>query len=278
MKKYRIYTMTIIILGMFVALLSATSYAKPGPVLITTMERAEWHSDVISVDPAEPVGTYDSTIYLYTLISAYRKLDKNVSGSLFYIHKFDATDGAVAAHTAGLSVTHDMTGKWRMSYNYLHNINTLRNPITAPHSVTNRLSLVLLYKFNPGEKYKPKFSLYTTFNTGTNFTLANPIQYDISGANYNFGRTMSEKIQMENNISKKLNYEASYSFVWGVRDDDPVRGVYKTQFANQYELNFNYKLRKDLRLTLGDLYLNNLYNGAVTDDNIIRLSVFKIFQ
>ena len=208
----------------------------------------------------------------------YRKLDTNVAGNIFYIHKFDLTDGTVAAHTAGMSIIHDMTGKWRMTYNYMHIINTLRNPVTAPHSVSDRLSFILLHRFNPGEKYRTRYSLYTIYNTGSNFNLATPIAYDSTGTDFNFGRTLSEKFQVENNITKKLDYDASYAFVWGVRNDDPIRGIYQTQFANQWELNFNYKLIKDTRLVAGYLYLNNLYNGAVANDNIARLSVFKTIK
>jgi hypothetical protein len=256
------------------------SLANPGPVMLTGMERAEWHSSVI--DPSKNTPTYESATFLYSLISAYRKLDTNVSGSIYYINKFDLRNNweegvGNSTNIFGVSVTHDISGKWRTAYSYSHAASPEQNAVTSPKAVSNRLSVSILYKFNPGPANKRRYSMNTSFNTGTKFSLAMPVRYDVVDSDLNFGRTISEKLQVESKINKRLSYDAAYSFIGGIRNDDPVRGVFKEQFANQYELNFNYSLCKKTRVVLGYMYLNNLYNGAYDDDNVVRMSIFEMF-
>ncbi|HOO55811.1 MAG TPA: hypothetical protein PLN69_03240 [bacterium] len=239
----------------FLTLISVSTFAAPGPVFLTFMERYEWHSDVSSIDNP---SLYEENSYLYSMVSAFRKLDDNIFGNVFYLNKFDLDDSETASHIGGVSLTHNMTNKWRMSYTYSHNSNPERNVVTSPESRTDRFSFSLGFKLNPGEKTGPKYALRTTFSTGTDFS---------------FGRTLSEKVSMSNDINKRMKYDLSYQFVWGLTDA-PDRGIFKSHFANQWLANLTYKLSNTKKISLEYMFLNNLYHGAVTDDNILRLSFF----
>jgi hypothetical protein len=254
------------------------SLAKPGPVILTGMERAEWHSSVI--DPTRPTPLYGDAGFMYTLISAYRKLDTNVAGTLYYINRYDLRqnleDGlGQSTNIFGVGVSQDITGKLHANYNYSHSATPGQDPVTGPKAISNRLSLSVIYKFNPGPANKFRYSLNTTYNTGTKFSLADPVVFDPTDNILNFGRSISEKFEIESNITKKFSCDAAYTFIGSVRENDPARGFYKEQIANQLELNLNFQVAKETRVVLGYMYLNNLYNGAFDDDKIIRLSVFQ---
>jgi len=236
--------------------------AKPGPAVITFMERYEWNSDVRSADPDDPPGAYVKTAYLYSLVSAYRKLTDDYFGNVFYMNKYDLDDGETASNAAGVSVTRNLSGKASAICSYSYTSNPQRNVVSSPESTSDRLSFALKYRFNPKEKAGPRYSFKTTYSTGTDFS---------------FGRTLSFKPAADGGLGGDWTYSVSYQFVWGLTDA-PERGIYRTQFANQWELDLNYKIDKTQRLSLNYIYLNNLYHGAVTDNNIVRLSYMKSFQ
>ena len=231
----------------------------PGPVVLTFMERVEYHSDTTGVTNA--VG---EEAFLYSLISAYRQLDKDVFGNIYYLHKYSLDETDTAANIGGVSLTHNMTGKWKMSYSYSYNSNPERGTVASivERSDNDRLSFSLTHKVNPGRQHKRHYTLKTTYSTGTDFSSS---------------RTLSEKVAVKGPLTGSINYNLSYQFVWGLTDA-PQDSIYRSHYANQWSVDLSYKMSKLQRIVLGYLFLDNQYHGARADDNIVRLSYFRSFK
>lgn len=239
--------------------------AKPGPVVVTFMERLEYHSDTSVINEGTGQLEIGEEAYLYSLISAYRKLDKDVFGNLYYIHKYSTEETDTASHIGGISLTHKMTGKWKMNYSYSYNSNPERgsvNYVTEKFD-NDRLSFSLTHDANPGKQNKRKYSFKTTYSTNTDFSQ---------------NRTLSEKVSMTGMFfSSDWSYDLGYQFVWGLTDN-PANGIYRSHFANQWSADLTYKIGKMQRVVLGYMFLNKLYHGATEDDHIVRLSYFRSFM
>ncbi len=251
----------LIALAVLVASVPAT--AKPGPVVLTYMERVEYHSDTTTINETTGQSEIGEETYLYTLISAYRKLDKDVFGNLYYIHKYSLDDTDTASNIGGVSITHKMTGKWKMNYSYSYTSNPERGSVTytTERFDNDRLSFSLTHSVNPGKQHNRHYRLKTTYSTNTDFTE---------------NRTLSEKVSVDGKFWNRWKYDLSYQFVWGLTDD-PAKGIYRSQFANQWSADFSYKINKKQRLVLGYMYLDKQYHGATDDDNLLRLSYFRSF-
>jgi hypothetical protein len=252
----RIVTMMFAVLVMAFCI-SGQAFAQPGPTVVTLMERAEWNSDVMYNNE------YKDTVFAYTLLSASRELDKGVFGNVYYMNKYDVTNSGVASNMGGVGLTQTLTKKTSMTYSYSYNSNPARELISPQERTNDRFSFAFNYALNPKEKVKPRYSLKTTYGTGTNFR---------------DGETISEKLTIENKLRGNWSYAGSYQLVWGLSKGYESLGVYSEQYGNQFEFDLNCKLDKTTRFNLGVLYLNNLYNGATTDNTIIRMGIMKSFS
>ena len=259
----------ILLLAFFITLVPLTAQAKPGPVIITVMERLETHTDVRRTDT-----TIGEETFLYTLLSAYRQLDNNVFGSIYYLHKFSIDDTKTASNIGGVSVTHNWSNKWKMTYSYSYSSNPERsnsyldsiNNTSFNYSDSDRFSFSLNYKLNPVEKVRKRYSFKTTFGTSSDFSN---------------GRTIAEKFTVTDDLTKRTDYTIGYQVIVGLTDD-PGRGVYRSHYSNQYSLDFSYKLNKTSKLVLGYFFSDNKYHGAddptgINDDSVFRLSYFKSY-
>ena len=235
--------------------------AKPGRTVLTLMERVETHSDVVDPTPLHNVG---SDTFVYSLLSAFRKLDTGVYGNLYYLNKYSIDDRTSAAHIFGVDVMADLTGKWKYDIGYSHNVSPKINAF--PFNDTDRFNMDMTFKVNPNEKAAKKWELKTSYNTGTDFSQ---------------GRTLSGKISASDKITKNTTYNASYQFVWGLSKTTNAAGICsicREQYANQYALDLTHKMSKTNRIQLGFLFLKNLYNGAQGDDMIYRLTWFHTIR
>lgn len=242
---------------------SAADKKGPGKVVITYMERVENHTDVS--DPNKPPRISGET-FIYSMISAYRKLDKDVSGNVYYMHKLSLDDGETVSHIAGIDFGWDMTGKWKGNVGYSNSSNPARNPTAGSLSQSDRFALSVDYKLNPGEKKRKRYAFKTSFNTATDFSE---------------GRTISEKLTIADDMTKKISYTLGYQYVQGLTEIKTAAGICsicQEHYANQWSADFNYKLNKQNKLGLGFLFLKNLYNGAKSDDAISKLSYFHTFK
>jgi len=236
-----------------------TAFAKPGPVVVTFMERFESHSDAVSSQ-----GNISGETYMYSLLSFYRKLDTGTNGSVYYLHKASVDDGETVSHIYGGDINGDITGKWKYDLGYSHTSNPQRNVV--PSNDNDRFSAGVTFKYNPGEKAKKRYDLKTTYSTGTDFSS---------------GTTLSWKLSASDKITKNTTYNVAYQFVWGLSESTNAAGicsVCKEQYANQYYLDLTHKMTKKSRLGLGYLFIDNQYNGARGDDGIVRLSWFRTIR
>lgn len=236
----------------------APAQAKPGRTAISVMERVETHTRAID---ATPLHNASGETYLYSLVSAFRKLDTGVYGNIYYMNKRSIDDRTNLGHIFGVDVAADLTGKWKYDIGYSHNASPKRD--TIPFNGSDRFAAGLTFKWNPNEKTRMKWEAKTTYSTGTDFSE---------------GRTLSEKISVSNNITKTLNYNAGYTFVWGLTrttDTQGICSICREQYANQYNFDLNYKMTKKDKLSFGFFFLKNLYKGAKADDMIFRLTYLR---
>ena len=236
--------------GLVLAALPAM--AQPGPVALTFMERVEAQTDASS-----STGNVSGETFLYSMVSAFRKLDKDVTGNLYYLNKYSIDDGANASHIWGVNIARSFSSKWKGDLSYSHSSNPQRN--TLPSSDSDRFSFGLTFKVNPMEKVRPRYTLKTTYSTGTDFSQ---------------GRTLSQKIDVVDDITGKWSYDIGYTFVWGLNDDGV--NLFKEHYTNQYQADFTFKIDKKQRVTLGYLYLDQLFHAArnLGDNQLIRASYF----
>lgn len=235
--------------------------AKPGPVTITLMERVETHSDVSDATAQRNIS---GETFLYSMISAFRKLDKGVNGNIYFMNKYSIDDETSVSNIAGVNVMGDITGKWKFDIGYSHSASP--NRVILPYNDSDRFALSATFKVNPKEKKHKRVEFKTSYNTGTDFSQ---------------GRTLSQKVQATDDISKKLAYTASYQFVWGLSKTNNAAGICsqcREHYANQYAMDFNYKYSKTNKIVLGYQFLKNLYNGAKSDDSIWRLSLMHTLK
>lgn len=232
---------------------SLPAAAEPGPVVLTFMERVEAQTDAISSSATRDVS---GESFLYSMVSAFRKLDKDVTGNLYYLNKYSIDDGANASHIWGLNIARTFSPKWKVDMSYSHSSNPQRNTVASSDS--DRFSFGVTYKVNPMEKVRPRFTLKTTYSTGTDFSE---------------GRTVSQKVSMNDNITKSWSYALGYTFVWGLNENNVT--LFKEHYTNQYQADFTYKITKKQRITAGVLYLQQLYHTKRSNKNILyRLSYF----
>mgnify|MGYP005865673159 CR=1 FL=1 len=248
------------IAGIIVFLLCAAALpaaAKPGPVVLTFMERVESQSDAISSSATRDAS---GETFLYSMISAFRKLDNDVTGNLYYLNKYSIDDGANASHIWGLNIARTLTNKWKVDLSFSHSSSPQRN--TVPSSDSDRFSFGVTYKVNPLEKIRPRYTLKTTYSTGTDFSE---------------GRTLSQKASMADSLSKAWSYNLGYTFVWGLNENGTT--LFKEHYTNQYQGDLTYKIDRKQRVTIGVLYLQQLYHSANaanrSDSNMLtRVSYF----
>ena len=258
-KKTKTIVRTAITAAFAALILCATASAKPGPVVVTFMERVETHTDAVSA-----TGNISGETYMYSLLSLYRKLDEGVFGSVYYLHKASIDDGETVSHIGGLALNGSFTGKWKWDIGYSNTSNPERNVV--PSSDSDRFSAGVAFKLNPGEKARKRYELKTSYSTGTDFSA---------------GQTLSEKLTISDNITKSTSYALAYQFVYGMNETTNAAGVCSVcrgQYANQYYLDITRKMTKKDRLGLGLLFIDNQYNGARSDDGIARLSWFRTIR
>jgi hypothetical protein len=243
---------------------SAAGKAGPGPVVVTFMERVETHSDAPDSSAARNIN---GESYIYTLLSAYRRLggNGNVSGSVYAMNKYSIDEGQSASYIYGIDIMDKLTGKWSSDVGYSYTSNPELS-IDVRSTQSSRWAFGLDFKVNPLEKYRRKWSLKTSYNTATDFSA---------------GRTLSEKLTVTRNISKRWNYALAYQFVWGLQETTNatgICGICREQYANQYYADFNFKASKKDKIGIGYLFLKNLYNGARSDDSIAKLSYYRTLK
>ena len=243
-------------IAMVIMLAAITAQAKPGPVILTFMERMESQTDASS-----SMRNISGETFMYSMVSAFRQLDQGVYGSLYYLNKFSVDDGHSASHIFGASVSKSLTGKWTADMGYSHSSNAVRN--TVPSSDSDRFSFGLTFKYNPREKARKKWATKTTYSTGSDFSS---------------GRTLSQKISASDKITKNLKYTVAYSFVYGLVDNPP--NVKREHYSNQYTADFAYTLNKRERIAFGYMFLKNLFHSSgnstsvAADNQLFRLSYF----
>jgi len=251
MKTARAFFLTAaMVAGVLLAALPAS--AQPGPVVLTFMERVEAQTDAIS-----STRNVSGETFLYSMVSAFRKLDKNVTGNVYFLNKYSIDDSQNASNIWGLNVARTLTPKWKADVSYSHSSNPQRNVV--PSSDSDRFSFGLTFKYNPMEKVRPRYTLKTTYSTGTDFSE---------------GRTLSQKVSMDDDITGKWSYDVGYTFVWGLNSNGV--NLFKEHYTNQYQADFTFKIDKKQRVTLGYLYLDQLFHSAQTlgDNSLTRLSYF----
>ena len=241
-------TVKLLCVTCMILIFSATmAYAKPGPVVVNLMERLEMHSDTTSSQ-----GDISGETYSYSMLSLFRKLDTDVFGNIFYIHKYSVNDGDTAGNIGGVSVTRKYTKNTSANFSYSYNSNPQRNVV--PSSDTDRFAISGDYTLNPKSK-GAVHTLTTTYSTGTDFS---------------FGRTIAEKLACRRNVTKRADAIVAYQYVYGLNNSE--------QFTNQYSFDLTYKLNKTAKIALGALYIDNVYTGATTDDSIIRISYLQTLE
>ena len=255
--KHRILLLTVICTLLLVSAapaFSADDKTGPGPVVLTLMERVESQSGALSPGTTAPSGE----TFLYTMVSAFRKLDNDVTGNVYFLNKYSIDDETKASDVYGLSLTRTLTNKWKGDLSFSHSTNPSRNTVRSSDS--DRFSFGLTYKMNPNEKASERYTFKTTYSTGTDFSQ---------------GRTLSQSISAEDNFTKKWTYNVGYTFVWGL-NEDAARGLFREHYTNQWAADFSFKIDKKQRVTLGYLYLDQLFNAARTlgDNSLSRVSYF----
>ena len=223
----------------------------PGKVALTFMERVESQSD----SGAEN-GDVSPETYLYSMISAYRKLDTKVAGSIFYMNKWSLDNDQKISDIFGISLTRELTGKWKGDMGYTGSMNQKRDTSTFPievdqFTISRRFSFGLEFKINPGEKKRKRYTTKTTFGTGSDFGT---------------GTTLAQKIDVKDDISKRWSYTATYQFVWGLSETNVgatnICSTCSEHYNNQYQLDVKFKMNKQHSVTLGYMFLKNLFNAA----------------
>ena len=267
MKKGMTLTVVTSLIAMLVLLAgtyaSAAGKTGPGPVVLTFMERVETQSDAPDTSAARNIN---GESYVYSLLSAYRRLggNGNVSGSVYAMNKYSIDDGKSASYIYGIDIVDKLTGKWTGDMGYSYTTNPQINAV--PSTVNSRWAFSLDFKINPMERFRRKWDLKTSYNTATDFSA---------------GRTLSEKLTVARNVSKRWSYVLAYQYVWGLQETTTAAGtcgICREQYANQYYADLNFKASKKDRIGLGYLFLKNLYNGARSDDSIARLSYYRTLK
>lgn len=256
---------------MFVALMISviccgTLYAKPGPTKLMVMTRFEGHTDTATNNPSAKKNNkadFSGETYGYQMFSATRLLDKNVLGNLFYLYRYSFDTGKSASNIAGLNIIKIYTPRLNATLGYSFVANNERNAATTTtnlcdgagadrfcYSDSDSLSLNLNYALsNPKKKSGPSYSISGNWSLPTNF----------GGA----GTRVSVKPAVKIPLTKRMDTNLSYQYVYDVKNTDQVN--------NQYTLNLNYQINKKEKLTLEYLFIDNMTTG-IEDDNVGRLS------
>ncbi len=274
MKNWK--TFRTLLSGIMVLFFPVAAYSKPGPVTVKWTERFEFHSNVISVDPGAGVYGYEGASYLYNGVSAARSLDEHVGGEVFYINKYDIEDRSQTSDAVGLRIAQGLSDHWNAMYSFTHNFSVERDKSSYPKINANRATFDLNFKLNPNTTKKSRYSLSTVFSTGGDFG-ADPYLSLEDDGDFNIGRTLSEKIDMDVDLSKTITFNASYRIVFGLREDaDPeTRRFERTHYANLLDLNLRRKLKHNRIFTVGFMFMGNLYPGAVSNDTLLRIGMIQ---
>ena len=137
------------------------------------------------------------------------------------------------------------------TFGYSHTSNPERGvTVISPENNRDRFLIPVIYNFNPEDKGKTQFSATTAFSTVTDFGEQ---------------QTLSVKPAVKLPISKNTQADAAYNFTYGLSENE--------QYANQWSANLHHRLSRTTKLSLGYLYIDNVYENNQGDDSMFRLSV-----
>lgn len=234
-----------------------------GPVVLGYVERLEYHSNA----PGENyylTGDYGPVTYLNNVVFATRKLDNHVSGMLTYINKYDLDANETATHIGNVSIFHDRTRHWRLTYSF----SLVTNPERA---VTGRVlekndtgwaGFGAEHTSNPGNRKKATWKSGIIASTAT----------DVAAS-----KTITGKFGYRAAINPKTTLNATYQAVFGFADhNDPMSR--QELYANQIFLALDRNISANSRLQLEYQYIDNEYNGNLGDDSVARLSWMRFLK
>lgn len=238
------------------ALAPGLAYGKPGPVKFSTMYRFENHSKI-----ADSAGNYGNESFSYFMLSVFRELDKNVIGNVFYLNRYSFDDEEFVSHVGGLSLIRifnpHVVGSLGYTYSSSPEISYYNAAAGLLESNTaasrDRVMASVIYNFNPDEKRRPKFSLTTTFSSVTNIAEQ---------------ETLMEKIGVKfPAISQRIEGDLGYTFAYSLNNTD--------QLTNQISGSLTYKYSNTTKLSLGAIYIDNVYENNQGDDTVVQFTVMR---
>ncbi|MFH1538154.1 MAG: hypothetical protein ABIH66_04290 [bacterium] len=246
MKKVKVLFVTLLVLVCF----SATAMAKHGPTKFSTMTRVETHTKIGKKITGNTYN-YSGETFGYQMISASRVLQEGYIGSIFYLLRFNFDDDEVASHIGGINLTRVFNPNWIFNLGYSHSTSPEQYIVGPVEKVdSDRFAFTLIYNVNPKEKKGPKYSLTTGFSTVTDFGES---------------QVISEKVAMKFPIwREKWSGEVAYTYNYSTQQDE--------QLTNQFNGRVFYQINKKSKLTLGVLYIDNVYTNNQGDDTVTRLS------
>ncbi len=246
MRKYLVVTTILVTAVIFAARIAA---AEPGPVKITAMERVETHSKIY-----DGGNDFSGETYNYFMLTAYRELQKNTVGSVFYLNRYSFDESDFITHIGGVSVIHAYNPRVLSTISYSHTSNPERSTIIInPRKTRDRMSVAVIYNVNPKRNANARWSLTSAYNTVTD---------------WGEQRTLTEKLEVKfPKVTKRLEAKMAYTFSYGLSDSD--------QYTNQYSSDLSFRFSKTSRLVLGVLFIDNVYENNQGDDTVFRLSLVR---
>ncbi|MEW5946789.1 MAG: hypothetical protein AB1742_11380 [bacterium] len=234
-----------------IALLAVSGQAfgedQTGPVKITAMTRLESHSKISS-----STGDFSPETFGYQMISLSRQLQKGVIGNIYYLARFSFDDNDLASNIGGVNLIRVFNPNWLAVTGFNYTSDPQRGTIVVnPRTDRDRFSTTVIYTVNPKEKRRPVYSLTSSFSTVT----------DLGEQ-----QTLSEKLGMKfQAFSDRYSAAVGYNFTYSLKNSE--------QLTNQFSGDLAYKVNDTYTLSLGALFIDNVFDGNQGDDTVTRLTL-----
>lgn len=244
MKRYGVLIAIIIA----VTAQSGMAQQSDNPTRISLMSRYETHSNV-----NDGKGGFSGESYQYHMISVSKRLEGHVYGNVYYLNRYSLDDGSMITHAGGVNIIRALSPKSIFSLGYAYTSDPSRGTVTqAVRNDRDRFLFYYIHTMNPEEKIKPVYRLTTAFSTITNIGEQQAISEIVS---VHFPK-----------IARGLEADLSYNFGYSLRENE--------QLTNQYAGQLTYQITEKTKVSLGALYVDNVYTNNPGDDKVLHLSLY----
>jgi len=246
-RKFILFTIAVIATALQVQPVIAAD--QPGPVKISGMFRFESHSSVYNALS----GDFSGETFGYTMLAASREIGKNVVGSLFYLNRYSFDDSDFVSHIGGVTLMKIFSPNITGTFGYTYTSDPSRGTLFTflDKNDRDRFMSSLIYTFNPSEKTGPRYSAITSFSSTTDL-----------GEQQSLSEKLGVKFPV---VSKRLEADLSYNFTYSLKEND--------QLTNQFSGVLTYKHSDSTKLSIGVLFIDNVYEFNQGDDTVVQFSI-----